>query len=92
MDVIYSDLEISMIELLPKTKLHCEVDLEVITADKEVTCGHMHIILHSTIYDIANTPLVSLATKIDFCHQKSNWTASSCAVGKRSEVRTTRLQ
>lgn len=35
MDVIYSDLEISMIELLPKTKLHCEVDLEVITADKE---------------------------------------------------------
>lgn len=67
-DEIYSDLDIPMIESLPKTQPHREVDLEVIAADKE---GYVrtYVILPSTIYGIANTPLVSLGVQNPYSKQ-----------------------
>lgn len=67
-DSIYSDLDIATIESLPKTQPHREVELEVIAADKE---GYVrtYIILPSTIYGIANTPLVSLGVQNPYSRQ-----------------------
>ncbi|KAG0697656.1 hypothetical protein DFH29DRAFT_944933 [Suillus ampliporus] len=67
-DKIYSDLDIPMIESLPKTQRHREVDLEIIAADKQ---GYVrtYIILPSTIYGIANTPLVSLGIQNPYSKQ-----------------------
>ncbi|KAG0699459.1 hypothetical protein DFH29DRAFT_936658 [Suillus ampliporus] len=61
-DKIYSDLDIPMIESLPKTQPHREVDLEVIAAGEQ---GYVrtYIILPSTIYGIANTSLVALGVQ-----------------------------
>ncbi|KAG2067904.1 NAD(P)-binding protein [Suillus decipiens] len=58
-DKIYSDLDIPMIESLPKTQPHREVDIEVVAADQK---GYVrtYIVSPSTIYGIANTPLVKL--------------------------------
>ncbi|KAG1882321.1 hypothetical protein F4604DRAFT_1743478 [Suillus subluteus] len=58
-DKIYSDLDIPMIESLPKTQPHREVDIEIVAAGER---GYVrtYIILPSTIYGIANTSLVKL--------------------------------
>ncbi|KAG2136811.1 hypothetical protein BD769DRAFT_385148 [Suillus cothurnatus] len=61
-DKIYSDLDIPMIESLPKTQPHREVDIEVVAAGEK---GYVrtYIILPSTIYGIANTSLVKLGVQ-----------------------------
>ncbi|KAG1898945.1 uncharacterized protein F5891DRAFT_1190131 [Suillus fuscotomentosus] len=58
-DKVYSDLDIPLIETLPKTQPHREVDIEVVAADEK---GYVrtYIVLPSTIYGIANTSLVKL--------------------------------
>ncbi|KAG2158554.1 uncharacterized protein EDB93DRAFT_1245782 [Suillus bovinus] len=58
-DTVYSDLDIPLIETLPKTQPHREVDIEVVAADEK---GYVrtYIVLPSMIYGIANTPLVKL--------------------------------
>ncbi|KAJ8072715.1 hypothetical protein PM082_016274 [Marasmius tenuissimus] len=72
-DTVYDDADPDQIETLPYTKIHRNVDLEIVAADKEgiayVCCveGPLHlvspgyirsyIILPSTIYSIAQGPL-----------------------------------
>lgn len=58
-DKIYSDLDIPMIESLPKTQPHREVDIEIVAAG-ETGYVRTYIILPSTIYGIADTSLVKL--------------------------------
>lgn len=67
-DKIYSDLDIPMIESLPKTQPHREVDIEVVAADQK---GYVrtYIILPSTIYGIANTPMVKLGIQNPYSKQ-----------------------
>ncbi|KAG2746719.1 NAD(P)-binding protein [Suillus brevipes Sb2] len=67
-DKIYSDLDIPMIESLPKTQPHREVDIEVVAADKK---GYVrtYIILPSTIYGIANTSMVKLGIQNPYSKQ-----------------------
>ncbi|PSS36755.1 hypothetical protein PHLCEN_2v1386 [Hermanssonia centrifuga] len=56
-DTIYDDSNVEQIESLPPDAFHRNVDLAVVQADKE---GYVktYIILPSTIYGIASTPLV----------------------------------
>jgi len=56
-EVIYDDLNAEQIESLPPTQLHRDVDLTILDADPE---GYIrsYIVLPSTIYGIASTPLV----------------------------------
>ncbi|EMD33972.1 hypothetical protein CERSUDRAFT_117492 [Gelatoporia subvermispora B] len=56
-DTIYSDMNVEQIESLPPTALHRNVDLEIVSADKQ---GYLrsYIILPSTIYGLATGPLV----------------------------------
>ncbi|KAG1738216.1 hypothetical protein EDB19DRAFT_1829199 [Suillus lakei] len=65
---IYSDLDIPMIESLPRTQPHREVDIEVVAAGQE---GYVrtYIILPSTIYGIANTSLVELGIQNPYSQQ-----------------------
>lgn len=67
-DKIYSDLDIPMIESLPKTQPHREVDIEVVAADQK---GYVrtYIVLPSTIYGIANTLLVRLGIQNPYSKQ-----------------------
>ncbi|KAG2122353.1 hypothetical protein DEU56DRAFT_832452 [Suillus clintonianus] len=67
-DKIYSDLDIPMIESLPKTQPHREVDIEVVAAGQK---GYVrtYIILPSTIYGIANTSLVRLGVQNPYSQQ-----------------------
>ncbi|KAG1727651.1 uncharacterized protein EDB91DRAFT_1061010 [Suillus paluster] len=70
-DKIYSDLDIPMIEALPKTQPHRAVDLEVVAAGEQ---GYVrtYIILPSTIYGIANTSLVALGVQNPHSQQIPN--------------------
>ncbi|KAG1882313.1 hypothetical protein F4604DRAFT_1743472 [Suillus subluteus] len=67
-DNIYSDLDILMIESLPKTQPHREVDIEIVAAGEK---GYVrtYIILPSTIYGIANTSLVKLGIQNPYSKQ-----------------------
>ncbi|KAH7928229.1 NAD(P)-binding protein [Leucogyrophana mollusca] len=58
-DMIYSDANAEQIESLKPTQIHRNVDLEIVEADKQ---GYVktYIILPSTIYGIASSPLVDL--------------------------------
>ncbi|KAG2118305.1 hypothetical protein DEU56DRAFT_895539 [Suillus clintonianus] len=74
-DSIYSNLYFPMMESLPKTQPHREADLEVIVADQG-GCGCFLCppllrtdISPSTIYDIANTPVVSLGVQNPYSKQ-----------------------
>ncbi|KAK7692428.1 hypothetical protein QCA50_004053 [Cerrena zonata] len=57
METIYDDLNLEQIESIPDSAIHRQIDLEVIAADK---AGYVksYIILPSTIYGLANNPLV----------------------------------
>lgn len=61
-DEIYPDLDIPMIESLPKTQTHREVDLEVVDADKEVYV-RTYVALPWTMHGVVNTPLISLGVQ-----------------------------
>ncbi|KAF5327663.1 hypothetical protein D9619_004864 [Psilocybe cf. subviscida] len=54
-DIVYSDADANQIETLPDSRLHRNVDLEIVRADKE---GKTYIVLPSTIYGIATGVLV----------------------------------
>ncbi|KAG1866949.1 NAD(P)-binding protein [Suillus tomentosus] len=70
-DKVYSDLDIPLIETLPKTQPHREVDIEVVAADEK---GYVrtYIVLPSTIYGIANTSLVKLGIQNPYSKQIPN--------------------
>lgn len=70
-DKVYSDLDIPLIETLPKTQPHRKVDIEVVAADEK---GYVrtYIVLPSTIYGIANTSLVKLGIQNPYSKQIPN--------------------
>ena len=56
-ETVYSDLNVAQLKAIPPTAFHRKVDLLVIGADEE-GYARTHIVLPSTVYGIAQHPLV----------------------------------